>query len=83
MTEVVEVPQKEVVVEEKKPFFSPKAEKPAEPKVVAPDSKEAGLQQIREAINLIKSHSATAIGGSMLHQAVDLLENGYGIIERA
>jgi hypothetical protein len=78
------VVEKPVVVEEKKPFFAPKTEKveekPEAPKPVAADSNEAGLQSIRQAINLIKSHSGTAIGGSMLHEAVELLESGYGVI---
>jgi hypothetical protein len=62
---------------DKKPFFAPKVE-PV--KNVASDSKEAGLQHIRQAINLIKSHSAASIGGGMLHDALELLESGYGII---
>jgi hypothetical protein len=40
----------------------------------------AGLGRIREAINLISTHSASSIGGSMLSEALKLLESAYDIL---
>jgi hypothetical protein len=69
---------KKVAQENKPSFFTPKADKGPDPaKPIAQDTREAGYQQIREGINLIKTHSGAAIGGSMLHDALDLLEAGY------
>jgi hypothetical protein len=42
---------------------------------------EAGLEKIREAINLISTHSGAAIGGSMLSEALTLLESGYATLK--
>lgn len=49
--------------------------------VAAPTTeKTAGLKKIRQAINLISTHSGAKIGGSMLHDAVALLEDGYALL---
>lgn len=45
-----------------------------------PVGQPAGLEKIREAINLISTHSAASISGSTLHEALILLESGYAIL---
>jgi hypothetical protein len=44
--------------------------------------KAAGPEKIRAAINLIATHSASNIGGSMLFEALRLLEEAYEIVTR-
>lgn len=52
-----------------------------EPEPVAADgAQDPGLQKLRQAINLIKTHSAANVAGSMLNDVLILLEESYGIL---
>jgi hypothetical protein len=43
--------------------------------------KTAGLEKIRQAINLISTHSGASIAGGMLYEALTLLESGYASLK--
>jgi hypothetical protein len=66
----------------------PAVETTAEPvKAVPPPATtitplEAGPQKIREAIDLLSNHSASKIPGSILHDAVKLLEEAYDYVAK-
>jgi membrane protein involved in colicin uptake len=69
---------KKVAEENKKPFWPSRAVPPETAPVKG--TERAGLERIREAITLISTHSAASIGGSMLSEALKLLEQGYDIL---
>lgn len=41
---------------------------------------EAGLQRIAQAIRVLQSHSAARVGGGLIGEALELLEQGYGVL---
>lgn len=59
---------------------APPAEPEPEPEVAPEGGIHPGLQKLREAINLIKTHSAATIHGSMLHDALLKLEESFTLL---